>query len=593
MCVKFLKMVPQGELLRLDSPSSSGQPLFGSQIIDKNSSTPYSDATQTKKNNPNHIKRPMNAFMVWSQMERRKICEIQPDMHNAEISKRLGKRWKLLTEAERQPFIEEAERLRLLHLQEYPDYKYRPRKKTVKSSAGSPGPQSPLSLNKSLSSPSGIMKKKYKLSPGVSKSAMDKIKTNIDFYNSGDNSESFILHRNNIVHTDTLSTSVNHSNLKVKLKIDKKLKDSLLVKNKYTPIYSESLEGGRFNIIDTLPTSPNKPCNDIPNSPESANFYNDFEEAFDSSSPSLTHLSATPNITPGQKRIKVLIPRVSNKNIDTESFTSINTIKSFSRESPREQSFALGHPTDARNQFTPLDSVVNNTNLIVKTIHNKLFAESHQLSNMATFDDKWKVTMSPPVDDKSWQPDMLVDDEEYIAIKNEYDDERKWTKINEDDYIVDVDDYLIKQEYPSAGSFQDEVVIKSEYATSPNELLLPGQDIAMTAAMSSHHSQDNELSPTGMESGLDYPSDGTLLELKTSLTNLNAGETLVHLTSQDANMNPTVSDLEYLTDLLQSQSSEAFADVFDITTSTLCDMINTNSSSSNSASQFNYNNIMC
>lgn len=71
----------------------------------------------------------MNAFMVWSQIERRKICEIQPEMHNAEISKRLGKRWKTLSSEERAPFIQEAQRLRLLHMQEYPNYKYRPRKK--------------------------------------------------------------------------------------------------------------------------------------------------------------------------------------------------------------------------------------------------------------------------------------------------------------------------------------------------------------------------------------------------------------------------------------------------------------------------------
>lgn len=75
----------------------------------------------------------MNAFMVWSQIERRKICEQTPDMHNAEISKNLGRVWKTLNDEERQPFIDEAERLRQLHMREYPDYKYRPRKKTAKS----------------------------------------------------------------------------------------------------------------------------------------------------------------------------------------------------------------------------------------------------------------------------------------------------------------------------------------------------------------------------------------------------------------------------------------------------------------------------
>jgi hypothetical protein len=108
-------------------------------VISNSSSIQASSKRRSSTSNGNtnkHIKRPMNAFILWSQIERRKILSRQDQysIHNAEISKLLGKRWKTeLTEKDRAPFVLEAERLRLLHMKEHPDYKYRPRSKKQSS----------------------------------------------------------------------------------------------------------------------------------------------------------------------------------------------------------------------------------------------------------------------------------------------------------------------------------------------------------------------------------------------------------------------------------------------------------------------------
>uniref|UniRef100_A0A069DN94 Sex-determining region Y protein n=1 Tax=Clytia hemisphaerica TaxID=252671 RepID=A0A069DN94_9CNID len=86
----------------------------------------FSDESGVDKSDK--IKRPMNAFMLWSKLRRREISKNDPTIHNAQISKLLGEEWKVLSTEDKQPFLRESQKLMAKHKKEHPNYRYKPRK---------------------------------------------------------------------------------------------------------------------------------------------------------------------------------------------------------------------------------------------------------------------------------------------------------------------------------------------------------------------------------------------------------------------------------------------------------------------------------
>jgi len=244
-----------------------GNAEFGSQSINSCSSTPYTDATRCKKATK-HVKRPMNAFMVWSQIERRKISDRQPDMHNAEISKRLGRRWKMLSDAERQPFVREAERLRVLHSREYPDYKYRPRKKLkeLKSSSGN--------LRRvDISSGLPVLEQRSKVIPNSSgfAAAVSTLRLGNGFVARATIGEAGFTDKFKVADRFDLASA--SSRLNVKFRIDKQFRESLKA-NKQASFAAASSEPA----VSSVPTCKSEPSEESLQNGDEVNCFEELDQ---------------------------------------------------------------------------------------------------------------------------------------------------------------------------------------------------------------------------------------------------------------------------------------------------------------------------
>ncbi|NWX95405.1 SOX30 factor, partial [Nothoprocta ornata] len=131
---------PPPELLRVAKVPASQVPLKMQSLLEpsvkiETKNVPLtvlpSDAgipdTPFSKDKSGHVKRPMNAFMVWARIHRPALAKANPAANNAEISVQLGLEWNKLTEEQKKPYYDEAQKIKEKHREEFPGWVYQPR----------------------------------------------------------------------------------------------------------------------------------------------------------------------------------------------------------------------------------------------------------------------------------------------------------------------------------------------------------------------------------------------------------------------------------------------------------------------------------
>lgn len=97
---------------------------------------PQSPATKTKEPK---IRRPMNAFMIFSKRHRAMVHQKHPNQDNRTVSKILGEWWYALKPEEKNRYHELASEVKEAHFRTYPEWKWCSKDRRKSSSSGKDG----------------------------------------------------------------------------------------------------------------------------------------------------------------------------------------------------------------------------------------------------------------------------------------------------------------------------------------------------------------------------------------------------------------------------------------------------------------------
>ncbi|XP_072531630.1 protein capicua homolog isoform X2 [Salminus brasiliensis] len=94
-----------------------------------------------KKREKDHIRRPMNAFMIFSKRHRALVHQRHPNQDNRTVSKILGEWWYALGAKEKQKYHDLAFQVKEAHFRAHPDWKWcnKDRRKSLSEGRGTPG----------------------------------------------------------------------------------------------------------------------------------------------------------------------------------------------------------------------------------------------------------------------------------------------------------------------------------------------------------------------------------------------------------------------------------------------------------------------